>query len=171
MSRPSLADRVLSRSFRDELDRILNQYNHKVHSIAKIIPRDCSTKTRHDRRNNLRRAFADLHQLGFHLATPTSLKQKHLHALGVFWQQKGLAPKTLHGLFSNLRELGRWMGNENLVEDISVYCGGREHLVRKTAATEDFSWEGRGVDVSAFLEKAKEVDKRLWLYLSLSARV
>lgn len=167
MSQTSLADQVLSRSFRDELERILNQHNRKVHSKTKVIPRDCSTKTRQERRNNLRRIFADLHQLGFHLNSPTSLKQKHLHALGEYWQKKGLAPKTLHGLFSNLREFSRWIGKRDFVEDISVYCGGREHLVRKTAATEDFSWEGSGIDVSAFLEKAKALDKRLYLYLSL----
>lgn len=165
MSRGSLADRVLSRSFRDELERIFNQHNRKVHSEKNVISRDCSTKTRQERRNNLRRSFAELHQLGFHLGSPTSLKQKHLHALAEHWQQKGLAPKTLHGLISNFREFARWTGKRDLVQDISVYCGGREHLIRRTGATEDLSWEAHGIDVPLFLEKVKGIDKRLWLYL------
>ena len=166
MSRTALADQVLTRAFRDELDQILHQHNRKVFSATKVIPRDCSVKTRKERRDNIRRAFAELNQIGYRLTTPLSLKQKHLLKLGEYWQAKGLAPKTLHGLFSNLRQFARWVGKRDLVEDIGMYCGGREHLVRKTAAEKNLAWEAQGIDVEIVLTKAKTIDERLWLYLS-----
>jgi hypothetical protein len=167
MSKTSLADKLLSPGFLSELDQILAGHNRKVHSKTKVISRDCSTKTAYERAGCIRLCFAELHQLGFKLKSPTSLKPKHLLALGGYWQQKGVSAKTLHGRFSNLREFCRWIGKPGMVEDISNYCGGREHLVRNTAATSDLSWEGLGIDVQAFLNRARDLDHRLWIMLSL----
>lgn len=165
MSRASLADQVLPKRFRDELDRILNQHNQKNHSVIRVIPRDSSRKTRRERRNNLRLVFAELRQLGYRLESPTHLKPKHVQALCTHWLGKELAPKTIHGLFSNLRAFCRWIGKDRMIEDISVYAGGREHLQRQTAATEDLSWEASGIDVEEFLENAKQLDPRLAVML------
>jgi len=167
MSRTSLADQVLPKRFRDELDRILNQHNQKNHSVLRAIPRDSSRKTRRERRSNLRLTFAQLRQLGFRLESPTHLKPKHVQALCSFWHEKELAVKTIHGLFSNLRAFCRWVGKDGMVEDIGIYAGGREHLVRKTAANEDLSWEAQGVDVEAFIENAKHLNHRLGVILQL----
>ena len=168
MSRISLADKVLGRSFCLELDQILQQHNHKVHSITKIIPRDCSPKTRQERRSNLRRIFAELHQLGYRLMSPTSLKQKHVVALAGYWRQKRLAAKTVHGLLSNLREFCRWIGKREVVRDINSYFQEPELLVRSTVAKQDHSWEGHGIDVSELLEKATKLDRRFGIVLSLA---
>lgn len=65
MSRTSLADQLLPKRFRDELDRILNQHNQKNHSVIRVVPRDSSRKTRRERRGNLRLVFAELRQLGY----------------------------------------------------------------------------------------------------------
>ena len=165
MSRTSLADQVLSKRFRDELDRILNQHNQKNHSVVRVVPRDSSRKTRRERRGNLRLIFAELRQLGYRLESPTHLKPKHVQALCYHWLGKGLATKTVHGLFSNLRAFCRWIGKDGMVEDIGVYAGGREHLQRKTAATEDLSWEASGIDVEEFLANAKLLDSRLVVML------
>lgn len=165
MSRTSLADKNLSKQFRDELDRILNSHNQKNHSLLGDIPRDSSRKTRRERRSNLRLIFAQLHQLGYRLQSPTSLKPKHIHALYAFWRQKDLAIKTLHGLFSNLRAFCRWIGKEGMVDDIGMYAGGREDLVRKNDAVDDLSWEAKGVDIESVIEKARLLDIRLSVLL------
>ena len=167
MSRTSLADKLLPKRFRDELDRILSQNNYKNYSVVRVIQRDSSQKTRRERRSNLRRIYADLYQLGYRLESPTSLKPKHVQALFMHWQQKKLAVKTIYGLFSNLRSLCRWIGKEGMILDIGVYAGGREHLVRKTAATEDLSWQALGVDVETLIGNAKLLDIRLWILLQL----
>lgn len=165
MSRTSLADQVLPKRFRDELDRILNQHNQKNHSLVRVIPSDSSRKTRRERRGNLNRIFAELHQLGYRLESPKHLKPKHVQALCSHWLGKGLAPKTIHGLFSNLRAFCRWIGKDGMIGDIGDYAGGREHLKRTTAATKDLSWEAKGIDVEAFIEKAGQLDSRLGLML------
>ena len=167
MSRTSLADQTLPKRFRDELDRILNHNNQKNHSRIRDIPRDSSRKTRRERRSNLRLTFAQLRQLGYRLESPTHLKPKHIQALCSYWLEKGLATKTIHGMFSNLRSFCRWIDKEGMVEDIGVYAGGREHLVRKTAATEDLSREAHGIDVDGFIEKARQLDARLSVLLEL----
>lgn len=127
MSRTSLADQVLPKRFRDELDRILNQHNQKNHSQLRIIPRDSSRKTRLERRSSLRLVFAQLRQLGYRLESPVGLKPKHIQALYVYWQKRELAPKTIHGLFSNVRTFCKWIGKDGMVEDIGEYAEGREH--------------------------------------------
>lgn len=165
MSRTSLADKVLPKRFRDELERILNQHNQKNHSVIRVVPRDSSRKTRRERRGNLRLIFSELRQLGYRLESPTHLKPKHIQMLCTHWQAKGLATKTIHGLFSNLRAFCRWIGKDGMIEDISIYAGGREHLQRKTAATEDLSWEAFEIDVEALLEKARQLDSRLGVML------
>lgn len=167
MSRPSLADTLLSHQFRSELEQILGAHNRKVRTKTKVIGRDCSTKTAYERASNIRRAFAELNQLGYKLQSPRALKPKHILVLAAHWQRKGLSPKTLHCQFSNLREFGRWIGKHDLVQDIGVYFGGREHLVRKVAASCDLSWEANGVDVPAFMLKVKDLDRRLWVMLLL----
>jgi len=168
VSRKSLADKILPERFQDELDRILNQYNGKVHSITKGIPRDCSPKTRLERRSNLRRCFAELYELGFRLESPTSLKQKHAHALACYWREKGLSAKTIHGLFSNLREFCRWINKRGVVLDIYEYFKDDHELIaRKTAAQEDLSWESRGIDLNEIFSLAKEIDPRFELLLRL----
>lgn len=168
MSRISLADKILPVRFQDELDRILNQYNGKVHSITKDIPRDCSPKTRLERRNNLRRCFAELYELGFRLESPTSIKQKHVHALACHWREKGLSAKTIHGLFSNLREFCRWINKRGVVLDIYEYFKDDHELIaRKTAAQKDLSWESRGIDLNEIFALAKEIDPRFELLLRL----
>lgn len=164
MPRIPICEKVLPLSFRRELDEILAQHNKKVFSKIKVIPRDCSTKTRYERAANIQRSFAELFQLGYHLRSPLHLKTKHLQVLAKYWQEKGLAPKTLHGLFSNLRGFCRWIGKNGMVEDVSVYCQGQD-LVRPTAATIDLSWESRGVDVGKFIEEAKAFDLRFGLML------
>lgn len=168
MSRISLADKVLPRNFNNELELILNQHNQKVHSPNKIIPRDCSHKTRIERRNNLRHCFADLYELGYRLATPTSLKQKHVQALASHWKSKKLSAKTIQGLFSNLREFSRWINKPGLVMDIDTYYDNdQSHLVRKTVAQNDHSWEGKGIDLSVIFAEAKELDPRFEVLLRL----
>jgi len=167
MSRTSLADQLLPKRFRDELDRILNHNNQKNHSRLRDIPRDSSRKTRRERRSNLRLIFAQLRQLGYRLESPTHLKPKHVQAVFSHWMEKGLATKSIHGLFSNLRSFCRWIDKEGMIEDIGVYAGGREHIVRKTAAIADLSWEAQGIDVDQFIEKASQLDPRLGTLLQL----
>ena len=164
MGKVSVADKILPPLFRRELDEIFQQHNQKVFSKFKVISRNCSTKTRYERAANIRRCFAELFQLGYHLRSPLHLKTKHLFVLGKYWKEKGLAPKTLHGLFSNLRGFCRWIGKNGMVEDVSVYCQGQD-FVSPTAATIDLSWESRGVDVGKFIEEAKAFDLRFGLML------
>ena len=141
MSRPSLADKILLKYFRDELDRIL------IHSNQKITPstnRFRATAARRPSLNvaiSLRLIFAELWQLGYKLKSPTALKPKHLHALCAHWQEKRLCHQTIHGLFSNIRAFCRWV-DKGILEDISVYFQWSRHLVRRQPP-EDLSWEAK----------------------------
>jgi len=168
MSRISLADKLLPSRFRAELDQILNRHNQKVHSVNKVIPRDCSPKTKLERRNNLRRCFAELYGLGYRLSSPVSLKQKHIQALASHWKNRGLSTKMIHGLFSNIREFSRWINKPDLVMNMSEYYNDDySDLICRTVAQKDLSWECRGIDLAAMLAEAKSLDPRFEVFLRL----
>lgn len=154
-------------SFLNQLDRILDRFNGKAHGRNGKARRECSVKTRHDREKELKHAFAQLREMGYRLPSPTAIKRKHLYALAKRWQEQGLATRTLHTRFSMLRVFCRWIGKGELVGDIGQYFGGREALVRITAGEENKNWTAKGIDIQAFIEKAKVVDERLALYLAL----
>lgn len=99
MARISTANKILPSLFLKELDEIFAQHNRKVFSKLKVIPRDCSTKTRYERAANIRRSFAELFQLGFQLRSPANLKEKHIFALGEYWRKKTLHRKHCMGCF------------------------------------------------------------------------
>jgi site-specific recombinase XerD len=102
------------------------------------------------------------------LATPISLKQKHIQALANHWKSKKLSAKTIQGLFSNLREFSRWINKPGLVMNIESYFDNDQaHLVRKTVAQNDLSWESRGIDLSVIFAEARELDPRFEVLLRL----
>lgn len=99
---------------------------------------------------------------------PYFIKKKHIQALASRWKQRGLSVKTIHGLFSNIREFARWINKPDLVMNISEYYNGdRTDLVRQTIAQKDCSWESRGIELATIFAEAKHLDPRFEIFLRL----
>ncbi|TRZ56108.1 MAG: hypothetical protein D4S02_16365 [Rhodocyclaceae bacterium] len=162
--------RTATPAFKAALDRIIDAPNRKAHDKRGSQVRDCSQATRDDRRAKIHMFFADLRDMGYRLTDPRSLRQKHVKALTEFWNQKGLAPRTIHTWLSMLRVFCTWIGKPNLVGDTEDYFEpGRVH--RHLVATENKCWDAHGIDPLLIILKATALDERFGLYLSLDHHV
>ena len=163
----SLAEKILSKPFHDECQRIFYRHNREAYGKRGREPRNCSYKTTDEREKVILHAFADLHQLGFHLPNPRSLREKHIVALATHWAKKGLAARTLHTTFSMLRVFSRWIDKAGLVRDIECYFPDPQVIKRSTVATENRSWTAHGIDPLPVIERARGIDEEVALQLLL----
>jgi len=161
--------RTATPAFKAALNRIIDVHNSKAYKDGRPI-RDCSQATRDERRARIHAFFADLRELGYRLCSPNSIRQKHVKALTELWQQKGLAPRTIHTQMSMLRVFCTWIGKPNLVGDINDYFD-PDRIHRHLVATENKAWEAHGIDPLVVIAKAKELDERMGLYLALEHHV
>lgn len=162
----SIADRQLSAPFLANLDRIIERHNRKAFDRRGRPTRDCSYSHRDGRRAMIKQAFGELARLGYRLPDPTALREKHLEALARHWGERKIAVGTLHIRFSALRVFAGWIGKAGLVKDIDDYYPERD-MRRRIAATTNQAWSANGLDPDAVIEKARQLDERLALYLSL----
>jgi integrase len=82
------------------------------------------------------------------------------------WDQEGITVKVLHTRISYLRTFARWIGKDGMVKDIRDYLPGRD-LTRRAAAKVNRSWQAHGVDPLEVIARAREMDERLALALSI----
>lgn len=159
----SKAEKLLPLKFRNQLERILAAHNGYRAGRAKA---KCSVATRHDRGNIIKFAFAQLWQLGYRLDTPRSLGGRHIQALMKRWDEEGIAVITLHNRLSSLRTYASWIGKDGMVMDIGEYLPKRD-LRRTTVAKHNRAWLPNGVDPRDIIARARELNERLALILSL----
>lgn len=158
-----LASRVLPKRLSDELDRYLMSHEHQRANPTKGVT---STATRKERRLHLRLAFAQLWQMGYRMKSVTNLRVRHVEALVRRWSEEGLAAGSLHNRISHLSTFAGWIGKAGMVRRPVDYLD-KERVGRTYIAKEDLSWEGRGLDVAETIQRAKELDERFALYLTL----
>ena len=163
----SIAKKILPNHFLDECQRIFYKYNREAYGKHGREPRKCSFKTTDEREKVILHAFAELHQLGFQLPSPRSLREKHIVALAAHWAKKGLAARTLHTAFSMLRVFSRWIDKPGLVRDIECYFPDPKVIKRSTVAIENLSWTANGTDPIEVIERAKRIDEEVAVYLCL----
>lgn len=163
--RHSLADELLSLSFRDRLKQMIAPHNGKA-ANRKGQQRDCARRTREERKKILLHAYAELAEMGYRLTHPESLRRKHVQALTTRWREKHLSPKTLHTRLSVLRTFAVWLGKRNVVDHITAYYPA-DQIRRCTVATTNKAWEANGVLTDDVIERARAIDERLARYLTL----
>ena len=156
----------LSPFFKMLLEKVLLEHNHKAHNKEGVVVRDCSRKTRDSRKQTLYMAFTDIKSLGYDISKPQSIRKKHVEALLAYWGAKGLAPRTLHTWVSMLRVFCGWIGKKDVVENIEHYFE-PDQIKRSNVATTNLSWVANDIDVADVIAKARLLDERFALYLSL----
>jgi integrase len=144
----------LSPEFRDALLKLFDGHVASIHSTTRISSKALSIKTQERRATALCKSFVELREGGFALQTPWSLKAKHVDYLVHGWIAKGQSGGTIENKLTYLRAIAQWMHKANLVGTLGDYVDRREHdLVRSYVATEDRSWEARGVDAVAKIDE------------------
>ncbi|MCG3135911.1 MAG: hypothetical protein HMLKMBBP_03687 [Planctomycetes bacterium] len=159
----SLADKLLPPDFRNELQRILDQNNAYRAARKKGV---CSAHTQYDRALIIRMAFAQLWDMGVRLPSPRNLGNRHVFMLMERWDQEGVTVKVLHTRISYLRTFARWIGKDGMVKDIRDYLPGKD-LTRRVAAKVNRAWEANGVIAQEVIARARALDERLALMLSM----
>lgn len=159
----SLADKLLPPDFRNALQRILDQNNAYRAARKKGV---CSAHTQYDRALILRMAFAQLRDMGVRLPSPRNLGNRHVFMLMERWDQEGVTVKVLHTRISYLRTFTHWIGKDGMVKDIRDYLPERD-LTRRAAAKANRAWEANGVIPQEVIARARTLDERLALMLSM----
>jgi integrase len=162
MSNISLAKRVLPKSLRDQIQRYLDANN----AFRVSGKGQCSRATEESRSDVVFLSYAQLWEMGFHLKKPESLAEKHINALMSRWDREGLSASVLHTRHSNLNALAGWLGKTDIVKVLDNYLP-RERTQRTTIAERDRSWESQGIDPEEIFAKAKLVDERFALMLTM----
>lgn len=159
--------RYLTQAFLVQLDRLFEAHNDKAYDRKGKSKRNCGDATKGHRRAEIRCVFLDLVELGYRLQHPKNLSRRHLSRLAEHWKDKGLSPQTLNRRFSMLRVFCRWMGKREIVLDLKEYYPDPAIYKRSAIAKESLSWEAKKVDPLEQIERAKRLDERYGLYLSL----
>ena len=159
----SLADRLLPKRLKDELERIFIRCNDFRADAHKGV---VSAKTRLERRSLILLCFAQLWEMGYRLQHPHALGERHVKALADRWQKEGLVANTLHTRISNLSAFAAWIGKPGMVKRPRDYFP--EEVVRRThIAQENRAWVAHNVDPETVIAKARVLDERMGLYLAL----
>jgi len=160
--------RYLPPSFLAELERLMKPHNGQAYDRQGRVKRLCGNATREHRRDEIRRAYLDLAGLGYRLQHPKNLATRHLDKLAEHWREKGLSPQTLNRRFSMLRVFCGWINKREIVRDIKSYYPDSPEVYRRSGiATKNHAWEANDVDPLAEIERARAIDERLALFLSL----
>lgn len=156
----------LSMKFMVEMRILLERHNRKAYgrSGEMLSNREASTQTREDRKKVLLLVFAQLKALGYPLASPYNLKEKHIEVLAKHWGEQGLGARTLHTRMSMLRVFSRWIGKPGMVKDTSDYFPDAQRI---STATDNKAWEAHGLDPAEIIEQALALDKRFGIMLML----
>nr|WP_322048139.1 phage integrase N-terminal domain-containing protein [Paraburkholderia sp. J67] len=145
----------LTPSISEALLRLLDDHVSDVHSKTRISARALSIKTQEYRVRGICAALVELREGGFALATPWSLKRKHIEWLVQHWVGARQSGGTIENKLTYLRALAAWMNKANLVGTLDDYVNRKENgLVRSYVAEVDRSWEANGVNAH---EKIAEI--------------
>ena len=158
----SLAQEILPRSI---MDPALNT----IDPCLRLRARGggvCSNKMRIERRQFILMMLAELWQLGFRIRKLESLSSRHVEALMTHWHEKGICPGTLHTRLSMMKVLCGWLGKRNVVKRITDYLPARA-VRRNTVVKVSKAWKDQGVDPLDIIERARRIDERLAVMLSM----
>jgi integrase len=163
MKNSSLADRLLPAALKKSLGQLFDLHNDFRSDRTKGR---CSSKTRLERRSVILLCFAQFWEMGYRLLKPDSLGERHVKLLAARWQKEGLVANTLHTRISNLSTFAEWIGKPGMVKRPNDYFP--EEVAKRThIAKENRAWDAHNVDPQSVIARARELDERFALYLSL----
>lgn len=152
--------KVIYGSFKVILDAIIRDHNGRTANDR----RNSRAKTRAERAQKIRKAFEDLAGLGYRLADPRNLGERHVIALVKKWEDDGLSPSSIQNRLSFLRTFSRWIGKAGMVKVSEHYS---DRARRTLVAKKDLSWSGNGVDFEKVLAEVAKDDPHVAIQMEL----
>lgn len=133
---------------------ILAEHNHRHGARDKTV----SHLTKQQRGARLHRCFGELRQLGYHLADPRNLGERHVQALVTTWLQAGQSAATIQVKLSHLRVFAEWVGKPGMVKHAPAYAPDPARVKRTYAAQRDTSWSAKSVDPIGVILRVRAID-------------
>lgn len=139
----------------------------KEHAHLRVNGALASERTREAAYDVLPPQFERLHKLGYKLADPRNIGDRHIAALARGWYEDGLSPHTMQSYLSQLRVFSRWIGKGGLVRPLTHYLPDvpPEQLKVATNTKQSKSWAEAGINVIEKVELASQLDWRFGLML------
>ena len=162
-ARGSSVQRHLPEGFYSELMDLLRAHGRKAIRQNKIV----SHETMDLRKELLILSMRELRGLGYKLASPHNLQQRHVRALTESWEKRGLSASTIANRISVLRALSLWIGKPGMIQKSADYVSDPETVRRSQATTEDKSWSAAGLDINAMIGLVEQYDARVGLQARL----
>lgn len=151
----------IHKKLKNEIEEVLQKHRDRAAHKDKIV----GAGTQEKRETVIRGFFSDLLSLGYKIESVENLKQKHLNAVFRMLEEKRQSPATIQNKISIMRVFCGWIGKNGMVRDSYLYVKDTASVRRSMVATEDKSWDGKGVDV---LEKLPEIAKKdKWVAICL----
>ncbi len=153
-----------------ELIALLDEHVSSVHSKTRISAKPLSIRTQEYRVRGICAALVELREGGYALASPWSMRRKHVEWLINHWVEARQSGGTIENKLTYLRALCEWMGKGNLVGKLDDYVDRRENgLVRSYVAEVDRSWEANGVSAHEKIAEIAATCPRVAVQLKLQA--
>ena len=159
----SLGDRLLPKQPKDELEHVFFRNNALRADTQEGFS---SSKTQLERRSVILLSFAQLSEMGHPLTKPGLLDESHIKLLAARWEKEGLAGSTLRTRISFLSTFADWIGKPGMVKSPKHYFT-KEAVSRAYDARKNRVQPTLKVDPEIVIAKARELDERVALYLSL----
>jgi hypothetical protein len=140
---------------------------HREGRIALKTRREIGEKMQRDRRLLARKFIRELHEAGFKLWHLRNLQRKHLVWWARYCESQNYAASTIVNYEAILVWLFTVIKKPDLVSDMEAYYADPSCRIRSSAATQDKSERGAGVEFATLYERALEVDARVACVLKL----
>ena len=152
-----------TRGWKPTLNAVLRAHN----KAASIGGKAVSFSTQAARRDILESGFKELRALGFKLPDVRGFKERHIMALGLAWEAKGLSAATLQNRFSVFRVFSEWIGKKGMIRGSECYVKNPNTVLRHLAAERDKTWSGQKQSLDAKLIEIAQQNKHVALQMEL----
>jgi len=160
---------TLPQGFKTALLALFRQHGKKALSNGRKSGKPVSIDRQRERLNHVLSSFETIRAGGFQIADPFALRQKHVQYLVRNWIETGISLGHMQNQLTALRGLCEWMGKKDLVRSLHTYESAPEICSRSGIATEDKSWESKGIDVEAVIASITKSDNHVGMTLRLCA--
>jgi site-specific recombinase XerC len=152
-----------AKGWKTTLNAVLREHNKAASAGGKAV----SFATQAARRDILESGFKELRALGFKLPDVRGFKERHIRALGLAWEAKGLSASTLQNRFSVFRLFAEWIGKKGMIRGSECYVKNPNAVLRHLAAERDKTWSGQKQSLDAKLVAIAQKNTHVALQMEL----
>lgn len=145
------------------LNTVLRAHNKAAATGGKAV----SFATQDARRELLEQGFKELRSLGYNLPDVHGFKERHMTALGYYWEQKRLSASTIQNRISVFRLFSEWIGKKGMIRSSEHYVKNPKTVERHLITQTDKTWSGQQKTLDDTLNLVRPQDPFVAIQLEL----